>query len=356
LGLATLPAYGYTVSWSSSNTSIAQVTGYPTATSATILGSGTGSAVITATINPTATACFNSYSVTTTVTTGQEFNGAEPITDNSGQPSNWICIGNSFTASAPIFNGTTTYTWSCSSNLQITSGAGTSSVTVQALSAGGASLSVAINTYCGSETITKTYIIGSQFDASKDPFDGVTYNCTTKTFNVTAPAFQSTTNYYWTLTEYSITPALLGVTNTTTTSNVSTFVLKPKTDHGSLCLKIDVGGCGISDQRCYNFSAPCRQRVAFGGGDSTIVVNNDNKQTSVYPNPATDEVVVDLSSLAKYNPTIGIYDAQGKKVMNVVVAANQITVTANVRKLNSGLYYVKIDSQQGTTTLKFVKQ
>jgi hypothetical protein len=78
----------------------------------------------------------------------------------------------------------------------------------------------------------------------------------------------------------------------------------------------------------------------------------DTNSISVYPNPATS--VVNLSSkdgLTFENVTI--VDVNGRTVKTVTV--NQTQSQINVSELNSGIYFLNIETNEGSTVKKFIK-
>lgn len=60
---------------------------------------------------------------------------------------------------------------------------------------------------------------------------------------------------------------------------------------------------------------------------------------SMYPNPATDQVNVDLGTIS--NPMIRIFDLSGKVVHSTVVSGNGLQ-TIDVSNINQGLYIVEV--------------
>jgi hypothetical protein len=76
---------------------------------------------------------------------------------------------------------------------------------------------------------------------------------------------------------------------------------------------------------------------------------------SVYPNPASSQLIVTIANAAKLN-TILIYDVQGRLVQKEKAASNSSSQKINIADLISGFYFIvveKIDGQKLTT--KFVK-
>ena len=81
-----------------------------------------------------------------------------------------------------------------------------------------------------------------------------------------------------------------------------------------------------------------------------------NSKLTLFPNPTTSELTlaVDPSvSLTK----LSIIDINGKNIQtntNLNVAASEQKL--NVAKLPAGIYFLKVESSEGTTSIKFVKQ
>ncbi len=91
---------------------------------------------------------------------------------------------------------------------------------------------------------------------------------------------------------------------------------------------------------------------------STTLSTNENVQDttefSISPNPATTRLNMNLPSNLS-NTTISVFDVLGKRVYSKEVDALS-TATVNVSNWNSGVYLVRISSDEGTQTKRFVKQ
>ncbi len=83
---------------------------------------------------------------------------------------------------------------------------------------------------------------------------------------------------------------------------------------------------------------------------SLSIEENLQELISIYPNPIDDTLFIKIPSNITINDVI-IYDTLGKS-MNVNILNNQI----NLSNLNSGVYFMKINTLQGTLTKKFVKK
>jgi hypothetical protein len=90
---------------------------------------------------------------------------------------------------------------------------------------------------------------------------------------------------------------------------------------------------------------------------SIMKFNSIAKQCSVFPNPAKDELFI-LSSATLQTTEIVLYNSVGQKVMQKRI--NQINAgtsySLNVSSLTSGIYYLQLSGNQGTTTYKVVKE
>ncbi|MFI5140935.1 MAG: T9SS type A sorting domain-containing protein, partial [Bacteroidia bacterium] len=97
--------------------------------------------------------------------------------------------------------------------------------------------------------------------------------------------------------------------------------------------------------------------LAFAGSVAGIKENNLNAASAhLFPNPATDKLVVSISNLKASTGQIEIYDVIGNKVK----AINNVDFTSNttidVADLNQGGYFIKVSTSQGVITKKFLKQ
>lgn len=90
------------------------------------------------------------------------------------------------------------------------------------------------------------------------------------------------------------------------------------------------------------------------------VVQEDNKRlnTKIYPNPASadDEVRVELSSNAKVNAEVTLYNTIGKQVKNLgthnIQNKGTNTLRMNTQDLEPGVYFLNVRTSQGQTTRK----
>jgi len=346
---------GSTITWLSSNNTIMNIIGSGVS-NVTVFGSGTGTATLTATITPPQLSCYAQYNVTKQVSIQPQFTGNEEIIDNN-TPGNAYCINSFFNASVTAVPTATNYQWTTSNNLQISFGNGTSSVLVNATGGGWATLTATIVTPCGNRVVSHDYYIGSVFASKVDPpFDLVSIDCHTGAAVIQADTYGAPTIYYWTITEYSDKNVLLSTSNFTTTSNILNLTANPQTTHGTICLSIDVNGCGISIPFCYNFSLPCP-----GGHRINKSANQLEQQLlkgselTLYPNPVKDLIVLQLAEIPISSVSLEIFDAAGRLIKKQIYTAGKNILRVPV-DFSDGVYFVRVRYDNKSFTKKFIKQ
>jgi endonuclease I len=90
----------------------------------------------------------------------------------------------------------------------------------------------------------------------------------------------------------------------------------------------------------------------LGVHTQTLGTNNYNlSEIKLYPNPTSGDV---LNIDANQNLSITIFDLLGKKLIIDSVSSSKKQV--DISKLKSGAYFIKLSSEDGTATRKFIKQ
>ena len=104
----------------------------------------------------------------------------------------------------------------------------------------------------------------------------------------------------------------------------------------------DVNGCSSSPSDAYN--------TLTGIKDAT-----NNFDFTVYPNPATDNLIIELSATnTLHNLSISIYDIQGQLILQQQL--NKVKTELNISGLAKGVYVVKVYNESNTSISKFVKE
>jgi len=79
---------------------------------------------------------------------------------------------------------------------------------------------------------------------------------------------------------------------------------------------------------------------------------NDSGVISVYPQPARDNLNIDIKLSNNDENRLDLYDIQGKVLLSTVVNQNSDNVSLDVSELNSGIYFIKIQSKNDLHTKK----
>jgi hypothetical protein len=115
--------------------------------------------------------------------------------------------------------------------------------------------------------------------------------------------------------------------------NPFTYVLETVNDHTSLTI-INADG----DQAIY--------------GDALLGVDEFSEEAiSVYPNPVNDILTIDNTTTTEIT-SIKLYDVLGRLVMVVESDYNQVGVSS----LNSGVFFLNIETDRGLITKKIIKE
>ncbi|MBR6063244.1 MAG: T9SS type A sorting domain-containing protein [Bacteroidales bacterium] len=83
-----------------------------------------------------------------------------------------------------------------------------------------------------------------------------------------------------------------------------------------------------------------------------VGIHDMQQQVSIYPNPTSGDVTLDLSGLnAK---TVELFSMNGQ-LLNTVVPTDE-TMTLSLNQYAAGIYFVRIHTDNGITTQKIVKK
>lgn len=92
-------------------------------------------------------------------------------------------------------------------------------------------------------------------------------------------------------------------------------------------------------------NANSRKLLKIGTGIS----DNNVTRTAIYPNPATDVLNLISENEIQY---VEIYNIEGQLIKSISGNVNNISIS----DMNDGLYFVKIHTENGTATHKFIKK
>lgn len=93
--------------------------------------------------------------------------------------------------------------------------------------------------------------------------------------------------------------------------------------------------------------------LAFAGSVVGINELNSNVVVNLFPNPVADKL--NIRVLNSSPQSAGIYDIQGKMIKSVDFIKHAREMVIDVSELSKGLYTLKITTQSGITSRKFLK-
>jgi hypothetical protein len=312
-----------------------------------------------------------------------------------------MCSGTTHTYSISSVSGATGYTWSVPGGATINSGQGTTNLNITYGTNSG-SVSVTADNACGSSTAETLSITVDVVPAQPGTISGNATLCSGTTHTYSISAVSGATGYTWSVPS----GATINSGQGTTSINV-TF----GTNSGSISVTAN-NACGNSTARtksvtvnaypnngitqsditltaietgatyrwldCNNDNAPISGATAQSytatenGSYAVEVTKNGCKATStctnistvgieahaqtvfnIYPNPASNEITIELYQQGEY--TLKIIDVTGKVVADFG-KVYQDNKSFNISNLSDGLYFVRLETQGGLAIKKIVKQ
>jgi phosphatidylserine/phosphatidylglycerophosphate/cardiolipin synthase-like enzyme len=97
----------------------------------------------------------------------------------------------------------------------------------------------------------------------------------------------------------------------------------------------------------------------LGGVLSIAEPNYKPASLSVYPNPATNALTIDIPKLCSTQyavSNIEIYNLLGEKIFSTPITDNRSPITINVSAFPSGVYMVEVKTEKGVAVSKFIKE
>jgi hypothetical protein len=87
---------------------------------------------------------------------------------------------------------------------------------------------------------------------------------------------------------------------------------------------------------------------------SAVKENVLTSQISVYPNPAREHVMIDLSAFSGSLQKIELVDATGHQVISPVLSPSGKSVDLSLNNLSEGIYFVRVYTDKGIVTKKLI--
>lgn len=108
-----------------------------------------------------------------------------------------------------------------------------------------------------------------------------------------------------------------------------------------------VEACGVYDSLINDAFEPC-----FLSIESTHFSNT----FTLYPNPASDKIIIEKKNKEHENYSIEIVDINGRKIIESDFDDNISTKVIDVSKISSGMYYVVLKNKMKTYSTKLIKE
>jgi len=109
---------------------------------------------------------------------------------------------------------------------------------------------------------------------------------------------------------------------------------------------------GLTESGCYSLSVKVKffgctkdTTICITNTSSTINSNDLSNYVNIYPNPAKNSVNIDFTETVKSKARISIFDMSGKQHFIITKSTDNSIVSIDLKSLHSGLFIVKIESQ-----------
>ncbi len=153
------------------------------------------------------------------------------------------------------------------------------------------------------------------------------------------------------LTYISCSNNLLTNLNIKNSNNINLNILKAVNNSNLDCIQVDDVNFANS-QSCETSSGWCIDETAVYSEDCSLGLNEVlETQFSIYPNPASDVLIIEKSNLTSITK-IKVFDVLGKLVLEQNNPSKQIDVS----KLPTGLFFIHIQTDNGTAIKKVIKE
>ena len=118
--------------------------------------------------------------------------------------------------------------------------------------------------------------------------------------------------------------------------------------------KILVGGISGKMFAIARYHGDNNFSVNSSGNNFSRIKNLNSNTSAIHLSPNPVKRILRIEGLSTLSKTISIFDATGKLLQQVTTANSSYFF--NVRQLAAGIYFLRIDEGEKTTTLKFIKE
>jgi hypothetical protein len=249
-----------------------------------------------------------------------------------------VCINTSATFTSSYTGGDVNFNWTVPADATITTGQGTNSITVLwGANAGNVDLFVSNN--CGSGPVVTKAIATNTLPAAAGIISGKDTVCMGHgNYVYSVPTITGATTYEWTLPQGATVSAGSGTNQITVTFSNSAVT-------GNLMVK-GSNDCGYGTES----SKPVKVNNCAGIGENGL-----NAVVKIYPNPAKDEVTVNINSNEKVLD-LTLTDMNGKVVLtgDITLTGQETLKKLDVSRLAKGTYLLRLTSGERSYSEKLV--
>jgi hypothetical protein len=134
----------------------------------------------------------------------------------------------------------------------------------------------------------------------------------------------------------------------------TTFIFSPSTGHAVSVVLVDSDP--VSERESYTFRNVSANHTIAVDFATSISQYSINEIVSVYPNPTTGELKIKNGELKIKG--VAVFDIYGKNLHSVtglLVTPNSSTFSIDIFHLPAGIYFLRIETEQGVAVKKVVK-
>ena len=199
----------------------------------------------------------------------------------------------------------------------------------------------------GNSTTNKTLTVVPATLSSVGTIGGGSTFSRTIQKTISIPAITNATTYTW-----SVVNGAVIVSGQGTNSVLVDFSLVPLASSTNVVSVFASSNCGVNTPTKSITLTATLPRMA----ESTIIDENVYSNASVYPNPATSELNIDIDASISGDVQMSIYSITGIMVMNsktIKLEEGRNTINENISNLSNGLYIVRlVDSSNKEVMVK----
>lgn len=247
----------------------------------------------------------------------------------SGQV-NGLCSQTAITYSIAAVNGASSYTWTVPANATISSGQGSTSVTINFTNNfTNGSICVQANSTCGNSANSCLAITG--LPASPLNITGATGVCSRqKNVAYSVPAVVGATIYTWGV------PSLATIVSGQGTNNI---IVSFANKSGNISVTA-ANSCGAAATKTLAVTIlGCTATASVLSADALLISEQEIK---IYPNPSKGLVNINLGSLARDKYKLIVFDGSSRLVLQKDIYWDGNIIPVDLQSLARGIYMVKI--------------